>query len=242
MICQLPDKVFLAGAVSVALPAFSRQTRQGHNLKESYLKALGLITVLQWPALLVLAIIAYPVVDVLLGHQWHAVAPIAQIMAIASLFSFSFELNYPVLVSLGAVRDIFRRALIVCPISAAIISLASFQGLQEVALSLLLVIPFQAFVSLQFVRRHVNILWSEIAASVWRSASVAAITAAGPLSVVMLSGSNFDISISQALVAAALAAAGWCFGLYLTGHPLLVEISETLTSIRNGLSRAWVGT
>ncbi len=172
-ICQLPDKVFLAGAISVVLPAFSREARQGRNLKGPYLHALGLITALQWPALLVLAVIAYPVVDILLGHQWHAVAPIAQIMAIASLFSFSFELNYPVLVSIGAMRDIFRRALIVCPISAAIITLAAFHGLQAVALSLLLVIPFQALVSIQFVRRHINIRWARLpalsgAARPWR--------------------------------------------------------------------------
>ncbi len=232
MICQLPDKIFLGGAMSVVLPAFSAEARQGRSLRQPYLNALGLITALQWPALLVLAVLAFPVVDVLLGHQWQAVAPQVQIIALASLFSFSFELNYPVLVSVGAMRDVFRRALIVCPISTAIIIIASFISLQAVAWSLMLVIPFQAFVSLSFVRRHIAIRWPEIGAAVWRSAVVAAVTVSGPLAVVVFTGSSFDISVKEAVVAAILATLGWLCSLWLTGHPLLDEILHSSTHLR----------
>lgn len=232
MICQLPDKVFLGGAMSVVLPAFSAEAQQGRSLKQPYLNALGLVTVLQWPALLVLAVLAFPVVDVLLGHQWHAVAPYVQIIALASLFSFSFELNYPVLVSVGAMRDVFRRALIVCPVSIAIIFVASFISLQAVVWSLTLVIPFQAFVSLSFVRRHISISWLEIGTAVWRSAVVAAATVSGPLTVVMVSGSSFDISVKQATAGVLLAALGWLCGLWLTRHLLLEEILRSLTHLK----------
>lgn len=232
MICQIPDKVFLAGAMSVVLPAFSAEARQGRSLKRPYLNAIGLVTALQWPALLVLAVLAFPVVDVMLGHQWHAIAPLVQIIALASLFSFSFELNYPVLVAVGAMRDVFRRALIVCPISAAIIVTASFISLQAVAWSLMLVIPFQAFVSLSFIRRHIAIRWVEIGAAVWRSAVVAAIAVSGPLTVVIYNGSGFDISIAQAAIGAVLAALGWFFGLWLTNHLLLDEILHSSAHLR----------
>ncbi|WP_157017465.1 oligosaccharide flippase family protein [Mesorhizobium xinjiangense] len=236
MICQLPDKAFLGGAMSVILPAFSVETRQGRSLKQPYLKALGLITALQWPALTVLAVLAYPAVDILFGDQWGAAAPLVQIVAIASLFSFSFELNYPVLVSLGAVRDIFLRALIVCPVSAGILVAASFYGLQAVAWSLMIVMPFQAFVSLSFVRRHVRIAWSEIAAAVWRSGVVTVAALAGPLAVVA-AGAGFDMPIHMAVTAGVFAAAGWMCGLWLTGHALFDEIVTTLSGLRSHLPR-----
>jgi O-antigen/teichoic acid export membrane protein len=232
MICQLPDKIFLGGAMSVVLPAFSAEARQGRSLKQPYLNALGLVTVLQWPAQLVLAVLAFPVVDVLLGHQWQAIAPHVQIIALASLFSFSFELNYPVLVSVGAMRDVFRRALIVCPVSTAIIIIASFISLQAVAWSLMLVIPFQAFVSLSFIRRHIAIEWLEIGAAVWRSAVVAATAVSGPLAVVVYTGSSFDLSVQQAAVGAVLAALGWLCALWLTGHLLLDEILHSSVHLR----------
>jgi O-antigen/teichoic acid export membrane protein len=178
-----------------------------------------------------LAVLAFPVVDVLLGDQWQPVAPHVQIIALASLFSFSFELNYPVLVSVGAMHDVFRRALIVCPASAAIIIIASFISLQAVAWSLMLLIPFQAFVSLSFVRRHIAIRWLEIGAAVWRSAVVAAVTVSGPLAVVVLTGSSFDLSVKQAAVGAVLAALGWLCGLWLTSHLLLEEILRSSTHL-----------
>ena len=234
MICQLPDKVVLGGAIAVVLPAFSAEARQGRSLKLPYLRAVSLITALQWPALLVLAVLAHPVVDILLGQQWDGVAPLVRIVALASLFSFSFELNYPILVSIGAVHDIFRRALIVCPISAGIITLASFLGLYAVACSLLLVIPFQAYVSLSFVRHHLDMKWAEVGSAVWRSALAAFGAVAGPVLVMVVTGAGFNLSIGEALAGAGLAAVGWVAGLWLTAHPLLDEIMQTLASLRPG--------
>jgi O-antigen/teichoic acid export membrane protein len=235
MICQLPDKIFLGGAMSVVLPAFSREVRDGRDLRPPYLKALGLITVLQWPALVMLALLAYPVVDLVLGDQWQAVAPLVQIMALALLFSFSFELNYPVLVAVGAVRDAFYRALIVCPVSAGAITVAAFFGLTAVACSLLLVIPFQALVSLSFIRRHICIAWSEIGLAVWRSAAVTGSTVAGPVLFVLLSGSGFALPLHAAVVAGVLAAVGWICGLWLTDHEMLGELRWAMGDVRGRL-------
>lgn len=225
MICQLPDKIFLSGAMSVVLPAFSADAREGRSLKAPYLHALGLVTAFQWPALVVLALLAHPVVQVVLGEQWTEVAPLVRIAALAYLFAFSFELNYPIFVSLGAVRDMFYRALIVCPVSAIIMTAAAFLGgLHAIVYSLMLIIPFQAFVSFHFIRRRISLELSEIFASIWRSAVVAAFSAAGPLVVLAFHGFRFDLSIGQAFVAGALAGAGWLGGLQTTGHPLRSEI------------------
>lgn len=227
MICQLPDKLIIGGAVPVVLPAFATEVRQGRGLKETYLKANELLTALQWPALVTIALLAHPVVDVVLGHQWRDVVPLVQVMAIAAMFSFSFELNYPVLVSIGAVSDIFRRALIIFPVSAVVIGIASFFGLHAVAYSFLLVIPFQAFVALLIVRRRISIRWADIAAALWKSGVVTATTALGPIAVMAALGFRVDLSIWQGVAAGCLAALGWLVGLRLTRHPLLEEMIKT---------------
>lgn len=232
MLCQLPDKLIIGGAIPVVLPAFATEVRQGRSLKEPYLKAIELVTALQWPALMSLALLAHPIVDLLLGHQWQAVVPLVQVMAIAGLFAFSFELNYPVLVSMGAVRDIFHRALVIFPISAVVIGIASFFGLQAVASSFLLVIPFQAFVSLLIVRRRIDVQWGEIATALWRSSVITATTALGPLATIAALGDGFDLTIWQGIAAGALAAVGWLIGLRLTRHPLLDELVKTIPSRR----------
>jgi O-antigen/teichoic acid export membrane protein len=235
MVCQLPDKVFLQGVVSVILPAFSAEVRNGRSLREPYLRAVALITGFQWPALVVLAWLAHPIVQILFGAQWFAIVPLVQVIAIATMFSFSFELNYPVLIAMGAVRDSFLRGLVVWPVSAVILTSFAFFGLQAVAWSLLLVMPFQAVASLHFVRRHVSISWIDIGAALWRSLAVAGMSASGPAAVIGLAGFRVDLSLGDTLIAIVLAGVGWLGGLLLTGHPLIEEIRKTAAGL--GLTR-----
>lgn len=224
LVCQLPDKVVLGGAVPVILPALSAEVRAGRDLKAPYLRAVSFITALQWPALIVMAILAHAVVHILLGDQWLGVVSLVQIIALASLFSFTAELNSPVLVSVGAMKDLLLRGLIAWPLSALLIAGASAFGLTAAALSFFVIIPFQAYVSLYFVRRHIPLEWRELAAASWRSAVIAGCSAIGPACIVAWLGFRFDMSVPTALLAGVLAAIGWFAGVWLTQHPLLREI------------------
>jgi O-antigen/teichoic acid export membrane protein len=237
LVCQLPDRIVLGGAAPVILPAFAAEVRAGRNLGPSYVRAIALITALQWPALVVLAILAHPVVLVLLGGQWLGVVPLVQILPLASLFSFTAELNYPVLVSLGQMRDLLLRALIAWPLSALIIAGAAHFGLTAAAVSFFLIVPFQAYVSIHFVRRHVPIPWRELADACGRSAIITLLSAAGPLGVVAAMGLRFDLPLPAAGLAAVLAAGGWLAGLRLTDHPLAQELSLAGRLVRAGLGQ-----
>lgn len=233
MIGQIPDKLVLGGAMSVVLPAFSAEVRQGRDLKRPYLAALSLITGLHWPALLLISVLAYPVVNIVLGPQWIEAAPLVQVVAIALLFSFSFELNYPVMVAMGAIRDLFIRALIIFPLSGFLLSAAVvFGGLEAAAWCLLVTVPFQAYVALSFVRRRLGLRRRDIAMALWKSAVIALVTAAAPLAAMVLSGSGFALSFGQAIVAGSLAFAGWAIALILTRHPLLDEIVKAFPAFR----------
>ena len=105
LVSDIPDKIVLASASSVAFPALAAETRQGRSLKDPYLRALGYITVFFWPALVLLAILAYPAVLLLLGDQWLSVIPLLQVMALAGLAWFPVMLTTPVLMAVGANRD-----------------------------------------------------------------------------------------------------------------------------------------
>lgn len=232
-VCQLPDKVLLYGVVSVALPAFSAQARDGKKLKDSYLNATSLVTALHWPTCVMMAILAHPLVAIIFGPQWSAAAPLVQIIAMSLLFSFSFELNHPVLVAVGAMRSVFLRALIVFPIAAGIVTIASFYGAEAVAWSMMIVVPLHAYVSIQFVRRHILISWREVALSLKGSLAVTIAAAIGPLALIFVIGDGFDISIGWAAACVPLAAIGWITSLWATKHPLYLEIKKLIPTSRN---------
>jgi len=238
-LCRLPDQVFLGGLLAVAVPAFSNEVRGGRNIAAPYLKAIEFVTAVQWPALVLLSILAYPAVSILLGSQWTGVAPLVQIMALAWLFSFSATLNYPVLVALGHMRDVFIRGLIIWPLSTAILAGAAHFGLMAAAFSMLIVMQFQAAVSLQIIRRRLGLEWAEIFRALSKSAIVTLSSAVGPLAVVALAGFRFDISILTALIAGVLAVAGWALGLWWTRHPMRDEASYAWRHMIRSPIGAW---
>ena len=153
-ITQLFDRCILQVLNPVIMPAIAAHKREGGDLKRMYLDAVELITVVQWPMLIVIAMMAGPIIRVWLGPMWIEIVPLIRMLCIASLSLFAACLTYPVLVAVGRVRDTLVSSLISLPPSLLVIFAASFFGAEAVAASALLTFPLQAIVALYFVSRH----------------------------------------------------------------------------------------
>jgi O-antigen/teichoic acid export membrane protein len=237
LLAFFPERVILAGVGAVALPAFAQQVRDGEALKTSYVKALGLITAAQWPALVTLMLLADPIVRVLLGAQWQGVVPLLQILAGALLFSFPIALHYPTLVALGAIRIVPITILAQAVVTISALAFAAPFGIEAVAWSAFITIPFCGLLSLVVVRHFLKFSWLELAVSVGRSGIAALACAAGPL-LVMASAANWQetLSVPLAVVAGVLAGVGWIAGLWLTRHALFREMVLLGVKLRNRIS------
>ena len=231
LVSDIPSRIILASVFSVAFPALATEVRAGRSLKEPYLRALGHITVLYWPALLLLALLAHPVVLLVLGQQWLAAIPLVQVMAVACLAWFPVMLTSPVLLAMGANRDRTLADLLGRSVSAVVLCSAAFFGIMAMAASKLVTLPYQLFLSFYFVRRHLPFRWSEVWLALWKSVVVTAISMAGPVVVVALSNSGFDLSILATAAAVLLAAAGWLAGVVTTQHPILLELRKVAEAI-----------
>jgi O-antigen/teichoic acid export membrane protein len=220
LVSKIPQMIFLTSVFSVAFPALAAEIRKGHSLKEPYLRALGYITVLYWPALVLIALLANPVVSLLLGQQWLSVIPLLQIMAVAHLPWFPVILTAPVLLAVSANRDRVLVHLVARPISAVVLCAAAYFDIMAMALSQLVIVPYVMVVVLYFVRRHIAFRWRELAAAIWKSAVVTVSSAAGPAGVVAFCDSGFDLPIAASVVAVLLAGIGWFAGVFATRHPI----------------------
>jgi hypothetical protein len=87
-----------------------------------------------------------------------------------------------------------------------------------------LVVPLNAFFSVLSVRHYIEFGWVDFVAALRKSALSTAVTAAGPVMVVMGSGWRTDLSFGAAAFAALLSGLGWIAGLWLSCHPLLLEM------------------
>jgi O-antigen/teichoic acid export membrane protein len=241
-VSDIPDKVVLTSVFSVAFPALAAEVRAGRSLKEPYLRSLGLITVFYWPAQVLLALLAYPVVMLFLGPQWLSGAvPLLQLMAIAGLAWFPVMLTSPVLLAVGANRDRVLADLIGRSLSAVVLCSAAYFGILVMAASKLVTLPFQMFLSLYFVRRHIPFRWREVCAALWKSAAVTAGAAAGPAAVLALADQDFALSLGASLAAALLAAGGWLAAVLVTRHPVLTELARALEAVAQAsiVQRCW---
>ncbi len=237
-LCQLPDKLVVSALHPVILPALSERARRDEPLKPAYLLALSYMSAAQWPILIGLALLAEPVVLLLLGERWLEVAPLVRIMALAALSLAPAFMTYPTLVALGRIRDTLTMSLVSVPPSMLLIVVAMPFGLQAVAATQLVNAPLQVFIALCFIRRRIGLSWTELARSVRASAVVALCAAAVPATMVALRG-GFEVPmpLPLAMLAGVGAALGWLAGLYLTGHPLLEELRGGLRMVGRRLRR-----
>ena len=171
------------------------QIRAGGDLKASYLRGLTLMSAIQWPTLIMLALLADPVVRILLGQQWSETAPLVRMIALATMALAPAFLTFPVLVAAGRIRDTLLASLISLPPSILIVIGAATLGLWQVAASMFLVAPLQIFVALLFVRRAIDMTWREFFAALRKSALMTIGTMAVPGLVLGMSPNGFTLSL-----------------------------------------------
>jgi O-antigen/teichoic acid export membrane protein len=234
---QLFDKIFLGVLSPVIMPAISEQTRAGADLRRLYLDAVRLLTAVQWPFLIFMTLMAEPIVRLWFGPGWLEIVPLVRMICLASLSLFAACLTYPVLVAIGRVRDSLLSSLISVPPSLLVIFIASFFGVQAVAASAFLTLPFQAGVALYFIGRHLKVSWVDLIRATLKSGIVTACSATGAMVTVASHGFTFTIPPFGLLGAGVASACGWYVGLLITKHPLLAQFHIVVTGITISASR-----
>jgi O-antigen/teichoic acid export membrane protein len=229
LLCQLPEKAIQAAVGVVALPEFSRQAREGRDLKSAYLGALSHMTVAHWPAMTLMALLARPIVHVVLGGQWLEVASLIPILGPALMLGLPLSIQYPALAATDGVRLLPRLVLAQTLVLTAVLWIATRHGLEAASFGALLAMAINGAMSILAVRSRIAFRWAELFAVLSRSVAVSACTAAGPLVLAFASPPGMPLPI--AAVAALTGAAGWAAGLFATGHPLRNELSRAAATL-----------
>ena len=230
-VTQMFDKFVLQILNPVIMPAIFAQTRSGGDLKRLYLNAIELIAAIQWPFLIFLALMADPIIRIWLGVSWIEIVPLVRMLCIASLSLFAACLTYPVLVAVGRVNEALTSSLISLPPSLLLIFVASFFGIQAVAASALLTLPFQAAVAIYFVSGHLKVSRSDLVDATLKSGVVTICSSAGIIVSAVLAQNGLIGPIVELILAGVLAAAGWLVGLIMTRHPLLARVQSAAVGL-----------
>lgn len=215
----------------VIMPAIVSEHRAGGDLKRIYLEAMALLSVVHWPFLAFLAIMAQPIVLLWLGAAWLEVVPLARMLCLGYLALFVACLTYPVLVAIGSVRDALVASVISLLPSLLVVFGASFVGVWAVAASATLTLPFQAAVAIYFVSRHLRVSPLDVFHATFKSGivTISSSTAGAAFAIIAKYGL---MSPALALVLSCISASMcWLLMVIVTGHSVLPRLKLSATDL-----------
>ncbi len=112
---QTFDRLVMQVLGPVIMPAIAAQRNAGADLRRVYLEGIQQLSAVQWPFLIFIAIMAYPIVLIWLGPNWLEIVSLVRILCVANLALFAACLTYPMLVAVGRVRRLARFVLHFAP-------------------------------------------------------------------------------------------------------------------------------
>jgi O-antigen/teichoic acid export membrane protein len=114
-----PQNVFSAVVRSVAVPAFARLHQEGSDMAAQLAKVLRLVARVTFPACLLLAVLAHPLVVTVYGARWAAAADALAGLALFAATRTIMEVFSDFLLALGRTRAILAVQVVWLPVLAA---------------------------------------------------------------------------------------------------------------------------
>jgi O-antigen/teichoic acid export membrane protein len=236
-VCGIPDRMIMSAFYATAFPALAATARESGNIKEAYLNTLSYLSAFYWPGVLLIALTADPIVNIVLGPQWHDAVYLVRILAVAAVFWVATIVVNPLLLALGHNREAFLSSLTCRCIAVVILCTASLHGVAAIALSQFIALPTQMVVSLYFARKHLLFTLAELSAALFPSIVLSAFALTGPVTLLAFERWNLQLSPPQFLLSLLLALAGWLLGLVASQHPVLAEVRIILRRLSQTAGR-----
>jgi len=99
------QRLVLSAVLPVCQPYFASDNRNDSGLLTGYLRSVSYLTVIGWPFLLVIGIIAYAAIRIVYGSQWIDAVPLAQILCAAAFIELAYHLSKEALLAKGEARE-----------------------------------------------------------------------------------------------------------------------------------------
>jgi O-antigen/teichoic acid export membrane protein len=225
------NRLVLQSINTFSTPHFSARMRAGLEVRETYLHAICLITGLAWPFFAVTAVFARPIVAIVLGPQWSAAAPVAQILCVAAAVACAFAPfpNLLIAASGGRAFGIFMGMAAVVRALAVVVT-ARF-GLVPVGYGLVAASAFAGLWAMRPLHREIGISPVDLGRAMWRSGIIGVVT----LAVAAVVGFALSFQPSawlQVSVSILCAGVAWIGAAALLQHPLWKEIRTAEAGLR----------
>ncbi|OIR07144.1 lipopolysaccharide biosynthesis protein WzxC [mine drainage metagenome] len=230
------ERLVMDAVGAVAQPFFSKQSRQGHELGQSFIQATALVCALGWSFLGCVAILAFPIIRVLYGTQWDgAVNLTRQLCLVLSLLLPARMCGAP-LIAVGAMRTVLVIVLINTIVQVTLTGLGTFIGMSALGWTLSISALIGTVISLRKTQPLILFSWQDLQSSLNRSAIVACGAMVAPLAITFAYGLQPKLPLLALAIALPGAGLGFFAAARATRHPIWQEVNRLLTTLRKSHS------
>lgn len=240
-ISSLPSTELVAPIQRAIYPGFAKLAGDRVRLQQSYVDGLGLLSMLAVPASIGIAVLADPIVRVLLGPSWLAAIPLLQILSLNGLIRLAGGNAGSVLLAIGRPKIITSLTLLNLAILwPSLIVGITLAGLSGAAWALVATAAVNLVLSYAVILKDLQMPLRHVAGAVWRSWAAATIMACAVYWVCTLIASGSDHPIILLLVGICIGVASYASALLLLwilcGRPRSAE-RMTLDALQQGYVR-----
>jgi O-antigen/teichoic acid export membrane protein len=226
------SELVVVGVQAVAFPAFSGAHRAGEDVRAPYLRTVTLVSGVMLPVLAMLAIMAGPIVQTLLGDQWKTSAALVPLLCGGAAFDALSPMVVPFLNATGRVAMVPRIALATRGTQLLLVAgLAGF-GLTWLAAGQIVLGVAGLLINVHFLRRAIRVRLADLLLAVQRSAAVAGLTVVLPLLVLAGRAGAHDPAWLTLGLGLGLGGIAWIAAILALRHPLGREFAALLREMR----------
>ncbi len=226
---DLLDKTLFDALTPVMLPSISAALRDGVSRDQILLAKLDRLAPITWPGFAMIALLADPLVRVLMGEAWEAAIPAVQILAIGGLASPFLKMALKYFTAIGQLNAYLRIQLVHIGARIVLGVAGAMHSLEMFCLALVASNVIKAAMTVVVQYRDIGGFGRSHLSSAGRSVFVTFLTLLGPAIVIQTT----DLPPVLTLIAASgPALLVWPMALWLTRNPLLSDIVAIATIAR----------
>ena len=227
----------VSGAISsVFYPAFARIRDSGEALAPPYLRVVAGYSGTTWPAMAFLAAASTPVVLMLFGERWAAVAPLLTWIAISEIIFTGLPLQMDMPILLGRMRRLLQLNILDTIASIGLLVLACFWSLEWAAASRIGYAFAWFAIYAAFMRHLVDFRWRDML-GVYARSMAATLATVAPLLLLYWSWKRpEDVGFLELAACALIGCLAWLLTIFLVRHPIRHEVMAMLEIVRQAVA------
>ncbi len=223
---ELFNRAVLQAVMPICLPYFSASHRASGSVKSSYLTVISYITVVGWPFIVIVGLLAYSVIHVIYGFQWLQSVPLAQILCFAFAIELIHIFSKEALTSMGEVKRSHQLQIGV-QVSRVLGLLAVIPfGLREAAMGLVCASVFNFFYTQWHLKQALDLNLREVWQVSRKSLLISLLMGLPVVLVLQLFPQNESNYYWYGSLGGIFAILAWYSLLTAVRHPLVAELNS----------------